>query len=55
MMEALIDIQLDDGGWCPFWAEQSSPVYTVLAVKALISSGAIAREGLEDNIKTYAD
>lgn len=42
MMETLVDIQLDDGGWCPFWAEQSSQVYTVLAVKVLILSGAIA-------------
>jgi len=47
MMEALIEIQREDGGWRPFWSEESSPVYTILAVKVLILSGMLAREGLE--------
>lgn len=55
IMEKLIDTQLEDGGWCPFWANESSPVYTVLALKVLVSSGAIARENLHGNIKVYAD
>jgi hypothetical protein len=54
MMEALVDIQREDGGWRPFWAEESSPVYTVLAVKALILSGALARKDLEGDVKAYA-
>jgi hypothetical protein len=51
MMEALIDIQREDGGWRPFWSEESSPVYTILAVKVLILSGMLAREGLESAVK----
>lgn len=54
MMEALVDIQREDGGWRPFWAEESSPVYTVLAIKALILSGTLARKVLGGNIKTHA-
>lgn len=54
MMETLIDIQLEDGGWRPFWAEESSLAYTLLAVKVLILSGAIAREDLQIDVKTYA-
>ncbi len=46
MMEALIEIQREDGGWRPFWSEESSPVYTALAVKVLVLSGALAREDL---------
>lgn len=54
MMEALVDIQRDDGGWRPFWTQESDPVYTVLAVKALILSGILAREELEADVKAYA-
>jgi squalene cyclase len=54
MMEALIDIQREDGGWHPFWSEESSPVYTALAVKVLVLSGMLARDDLEDAVKAYA-
>jgi hypothetical protein len=47
MMEALIGIQRENGGWRPFFAEGSSPVYTLLAVKALVLSGMLTREDLE--------
>jgi len=48
MMEALIEIQREDGGWRPFWSEESSPVYTALAVKVLVLSGMLAREEVGD-------
>jgi len=54
LMEALIGVQRPDGGWCPFWAEESSPRYTVLAVKALILSGILRREDLQAGVKTHA-
>jgi len=54
MMEALIDIQRDDGGWRPFWSDESSPLYTLLAVKVLILSGMLVREDLEADVKAYA-
>lgn len=53
-MEALIDIQREDGGWRPFWAEESDPVYAVLTVKVLILSGMLAREDLEVAVNGYA-
>jgi hypothetical protein len=53
MMEALVDIQREDGSWRPFWAEESSPVYTVLAIKVLVLSGMLARKDIEDEIKPY--
>ena len=47
MMEALIEIQQEDGGWRRlFWSEESSPVYTALAVEVLVLSGMLAREDL---------
>ena len=54
MMEALVGIQRKDGGWRPFWTEESSPVYTALAIKVLILSRMLAREDLEDDVKAYA-
>lgn len=54
MMEALIDIQEEDGGWRPFFAEEGSPVYTAIAVKALVLSGMLAREDLESQATAYA-
>jgi squalene cyclase len=54
MMEALIEIQREDGGWRPFWSEESSPVYTALAVKVLVLSGMLARDDLEAAVKAYA-
>jgi hypothetical protein len=50
MMEALVDIQREDGGWRPFFAEESSPVYTFLAVKVLILGGMLAQEELEADV-----
>jgi hypothetical protein len=50
MMEALIDIQCQDGGWRPFWAEESSPSYTVLAIKVLVLSGMLVCENLSPNV-----
>jgi hypothetical protein len=39
--------QRPDGGWYPFFDDAGAPVYTVLAVKALILSGALPREDLK--------
>jgi hypothetical protein len=50
----LIRVQSEDGGWCPFWAGESSPAHTVLAIKVLILSGMLAREDLQADVKAYA-
>ena len=54
MMEALIDLRRQDGGWRPFFARESSPVYTYLAVKVLTLSKMLSREGLKPEVKAYA-
>ncbi|HSR34412.1 MAG TPA: prenyltransferase/squalene oxidase repeat-containing protein [Anaerolineae bacterium] len=54
MMEALVGIQRTDGGWRPFFAQDSSPVYTLLAVKALVLSGMLAQEDLQSGVERYA-
>lgn len=53
MMEALVDLQREDGGWRPFFSEESSPLYTVLAVEVLVLSGAIPREDLVGLVEPY--
>jgi hypothetical protein len=54
ILEALVGIQREDGGWQPFWEEQSSPLYTVLAIEVLVLSSAIAPEDLRDMVGAYA-
>jgi hypothetical protein len=51
VMEALMGIQQKDGGWRPFWAEGSSPSYTMLAVKVLVLSGMLKKEVLRDDVE----
>jgi len=41
IVKAIVDSQLEDGGWRPFWSEKSDPVYTVLALKLLASLGVV--------------
>lgn len=53
ILEALVGVQREDGGWRPFWEEQSSPLYTVLAIQVLVLSGALARDDLRDMIDAY--
>jgi len=54
MMETLVGIQREDGGWRPFWTQESSPLYTVLAIKVLALSGALAKEDLQAGVQEYA-
>jgi Prenyltransferase and squalene oxidase repeat len=54
MMEALVDIQREDGGWRPFFAQTSDPVYTLVAVKVLILCRALAYEDQEAKVRAYA-
>ncbi len=53
-MEALIDIQAEDGGWRPFWASESDPGYTLLAIKTLVLSRAIKRDALQSRVGELA-
>jgi hypothetical protein len=54
MMGALIDLQREDGGWRPFFAKESLPVYTFLAVKVLTLSKMLGREGLKPKVEAHA-
>jgi hypothetical protein len=54
MMETLIDIQGKDGGWRPFFAQESSPLYTALAVRVLVLSRMLAPEELKPTVDPYA-
>jgi squalene cyclase len=50
IMAALIEFQNVDGGWAPFWAENSSPVYTLIAIKVLILSRMLNKEDLKSDL-----
>ncbi len=50
IVEAIVDSQLEDGGWRPFWADRSDPVYTVLTLKLLVLVGALEVEDLRARV-----
>ena len=50
IVEAIIDSQLEDGGWQPFWSEKSDSVYTALALKLLASLNGVNVRGLRASV-----
>lgn len=53
IVEAVVDIQRRDGGWRPFWMEESDPGHTVRTVRALVWVGALEREELSEMVRRY--
>jgi hypothetical protein len=53
VVEAVVDIQRRDGGWRPFWLEESDPGYTAYTLRALVWVGALEREELAEMLRRY--
>lgn len=53
IVEAIVDIQRRDGGWRPFWQEESDPFYTSYTLRALVWVGALEREELAEMVRRY--
>jgi len=53
IVQAILKSQREDGGWRPFWIQDSDPTYTVLALKLLIWLGALKPEELKKQVATY--
>jgi hypothetical protein len=53
IVEALVDIQRRDGGWRPFWREESDPGYTVYTLRAMVWVGALERDELAEMVQRY--
>lgn len=53
IIEAVADIQRRDGGWRPFWLEESDPTYTAYTVRALVWVGALPQETLVEMLRRY--
>jgi hypothetical protein len=53
IMESLINLQIVDGGWIPFWSKISSPIYTLIALKVLIFSGVLNKDEMFLDIQQY--
>jgi len=48
LMKALLACQADDGGWRPFWSDESSPLYAALAAKTLGLTGVVPMQDVRD-------
>lgn len=53
IVEAVIDIQRRDGGWRPFWREESDPFYTSYTVRALLWVGALERGEVAEMLRRH--
>lgn len=53
IVDAIVDIQRRDGGWRPFWLEESDPAYTAHTLRALVWVGALPREALVEMLRRY--
>ena len=55
IVEEIINIQNQDGGWNPFWQKESDPTYTVLALKLLVLLELVAKEEIRNYIQTIIE
>jgi hypothetical protein len=53
IVDAVVDIQRRDGGWRPFWSEESDPTSTAYTLRALVWVGALPRETLVEMLQRY--
>lgn len=53
IVDALVDIQRRDGGWRPFWKEESDPRYTIYTLRALVWVGALEQAELGEMIRRH--
>jgi prenyltransferase beta subunit len=53
IVKAIIETQREDGGWRPFWSEESDPLYTGLVVKIFFWIGALQKEKIKTMIEQY--
>jgi len=47
IVKAIIQTQRDDGGWRPYWSEESDPLYTGLVLKIFFWIGALQKEEIK--------
>jgi len=53
IVKAIIETQREDGGWRPYWSEESDPLYTGLVVKIFFWIGALQIQKIKSMIEQY--
>jgi len=53
IVQAILDSQREDGGWRPFWRQDSDPTYTVLTLKILVWLGILDPDFLRKQVAIY--
>lgn len=53
IVQAILNSQREDGGWRPFWTQNSDPTYTVLTLKLLVWLDILKPESLKKHVSTY--
>ena len=51
MLEGIIQIQRDDGGFRPFWSQKSDPLYTSLVLKIFLWVGGMGKRKIKSMIQ----
>lgn len=50
IVQAIIDSQIENGGWIPFWSDKPDPVYSVLTLKLLVWLGVLNKKDLRKQV-----
>lgn len=53
IVQAILKTQHEDGGWRPFWTQDSDPTYTVLTLKLLVWLDVLGPEELRKKVAIY--
>jgi hypothetical protein len=53
IIQAILKSQREDGGWRPFWTQNSDPIYTVLTLKLLLWLDTLKPESLRKHVAPY--
>jgi len=51
IVDAIITIQREDGGFRPFWSRKSDPLYTVIVLKIFLWTGAMGKRKIKSMIE----
>ncbi|MGB2989415.1 MAG: prenyltransferase/squalene oxidase repeat-containing protein, partial [Candidatus Zixiibacteriota bacterium] len=51
ILEGIIEIQREDGGFRPYWSKESDPLYTAIVLKIFLWVGAMKKKEIKSGVE----